>query len=178
RVVTIAKETLISNDAHRMGNENAAAYLVEFSDFQCPACAAFAPAVESLTNKYKDQFLFVYRHYPLPQYQYAKPAAYAAEAAALQGKFWEAVVVLFKNQDSFSDDFFSTQFIQLLKLNTSQYTKDIDDPAIMEKIERDLSEGQQLGLRSTPTFFLNGVLLTNLSGPNDLVKAVETAIKQ
>ena len=63
--VSVSKETLVPADAHKKGNPDAAVYLVEFSDFQCPACAAFAPTVQSLTDKYSDRLLFVYIHFPL-----------------------------------------------------------------------------------------------------------------
>lgn len=163
--VTIPKETLIPADAHQKGNAQATTYLVEFSDFQCPACAAFASTVKTLTDKYQDRLLFVYRHFPLPSHQYALPAAYAAESAALQGKFWETVDYLFANQSKFSDEFFATEF-----------GKDLPSDAVKKKVERDAQAARSLNLPGTPSFFLNGVLLKNLYGPNDLVKAVEGAL--
>ncbi|MEK7141123.1 MAG: thioredoxin domain-containing protein, partial [Patescibacteria group bacterium] len=83
------KEALIAGDSHATGNASASAYLVEFSDFQCPACKAFTPTVDALVKKYSDKLLFVYRHFPLDQHAFAIPAALAAEAAGKQGKFWE-----------------------------------------------------------------------------------------
>lgn len=161
--VVLSKETLIPNDAYTKGGQNASVYLVEFSDFQCPACAAFAPTVDLLTEKYKDQLLFAYRHFPLPQHEFAKPAAYVAEAGGQEGKFWETASFLFKNQKNFSEAFFASY---------PAPTKEI-----MEKVERDLRDAQKLNLKSTPSFFLNGVLLTNLYNTQDLVQAVEKAIQ-
>lgn len=158
--VVLSRETLIPSDTYTKGNQHASVYLVEFSDFQCPACAAFAPTVDMLTEKYKDQLLFAYRHFPLPQHEFAKKAAYAAEAS---GTFWDTASYFFKNQKNFSDVFFASY---------PAPTKEV-----MEKVERDLTDAKKLNLKSTPSFFLNGVLLTNLYSTNDLVTAVEKAIQ-
>lgn len=158
--VVLSRETLIPSDTYTKGNQQASVYLVEFSDFQCPACAAFAPTVNMLTEKYKDQLLFAYRHFPLPQHEFAKKAAYAAEAS---GTFWDTASYLFKNQKNFSDAFFASY---------PAPTKEV-----MEKVERDLLDAQKFNLKSTPSFFLNGVLLTSLYSTQDLAKAVEKAIQ-
>src|SRR5687768_7544535 len=104
-LIALPRETLAPPTPHRKGPPGATVYLVEFSDFQCPACSAFAPTVRMLTDKYQDRLLCVYRHFPLPTHSCGKPAAYAAEAAALQGKFWEAETYLFARQASFSNTF-------------------------------------------------------------------------
>lgn len=174
-VVSIPKETLIPPDAHRKGNADAYLYLVEFSDFQCPACGAFAPTLKTLTERYKDNLLFVYRHFPLPSHRYARQAAYAAEAAGLQGKFWEAEEYLFSHQVQFSDTFWDTMAIEL-DLVPEVFKNDMTSDAVKKVVERDASSARLLNLSQTPSFFLNGVLVKNLYGPQDLVKAVETAI--
>lgn len=183
--ISLPRETLIPENAHTKGNTEAAVYLVEFSDFQCPACGAFAPTVDALTDKYKDRLLMVYRHFPLPSHQYAPKAAYAAEAASLQGKFWEAEKILFANQSKFSDTFFSDEFVTLLAsaspsgtFDPQRFLKDLTSGEVKKPVERDLSQAQLLNLPGTPAFFLNGVLLKNLLGPQDLVKAVEKALNQ
>src|SRR3989344_9671208 len=102
--VSVSKETLVPADAHKKGNPDAAVYLVEFSDFQCPACAAFAPTVQEIIEKHKDKLLVSYRHFPLDQHPYAVEAAIAAEAAAQQGKFWGMADLLFTNQTRLSDE--------------------------------------------------------------------------
>lgn len=173
----LSRESLIPADSHTRGSASASAYLVEFSDFQCPACSAFAPTVEKLVNLYGDRLLFAYRHYPLPNHQYAKTAAYAAEAAGLQGKFWEAETYLFANQSQFSDEFFKSEFAKLVQLDQSQFIKDLSSDTVKKTVERDANQAQLLNLPGTPSFFLNGVLLTNLFGPQDLVKAVEDALQ-
>lgn len=176
-VVTIPKETLIPQTAHTKGNATASAYLVEFSDFQCPACRAMAPTVSLLTEKYKDDLLFVYRHFPLSQHAFAKKAAYAAEAAAKQDKFWEAEKLLFDNQDNFSDEFFSSKFPELLFLDKEQYETDMKSKDIIDLVNNDLNIAGQLNLPGTPSFFLNGVRI-EVSGANDLEEKIKGAISQ
>ena len=92
---SLTREELIPTNIPTHGVATASAYLVEFSDFQCPACAAFAPTVEKLITENQDRLLFAYRHFPLPQHTAAIPAARAAVAAGNQGKFWEMHTPLF-----------------------------------------------------------------------------------
>jgi protein-disulfide isomerase len=174
--VSFSKETLIPAAAHQKGNTQATVYLVEFSDFQCPACGAFAPTVRLLTEKYKDRLLFAYRHFPLPSHAHAKNAAYAAEAAGLQGKFWEAEAYLFTNQEKFSDTFWATMATDL-QLNTEIFLKDMQSDPVKKIVEKDQAQAQLFHLPGTPSFFLNGTLLTNLSTPEDLVRAVEATLQ-
>lgn len=173
--LTLPKETLVPQSAHTKGNKDAKVYLVEFSDFQCPACAAFAPIIESLVEKNKNELLFVYRHYPLANHQFAVPSALAAESASVQGKFWEAAAYLFTNQDKFSDTLWSTMATDLT-LDKAQFTKDMTAQTGKSTIDQDLSLATALNLPGTPTFFLNGVLMKNLNTPQDLVALVEAAI--
>jgi protein-disulfide isomerase len=175
--ITVAKDTLLTTDTHTKGNKEAKVYLVEFSDFECPSCRSFSSVVQKLTDTHKDNLYFAYRHFPLTQHKYALPAAYAAEAAAKQGKFWEAESILFENQDKFSDDFFSTQFATLIQLDKSKYDSDRNSGAIHAIVDNDFNTANMLNLPGTPTFFLNGVMLKELTGPQDLIHAVETALK-
>jgi protein-disulfide isomerase len=172
--VVIPKETLIPNNAHTIGNSSASAYLVEFSDFECPACGTFEPTVKSLTTKYADRLLFSYRHFPLPQHIEGQPAAMAAEAAGQQGKFWEMHTLLFKNQKSLSSTIY-TELAKELNLDLKAFEKDRKDSSLSAIISADTDSGTSIGVNATPTFFLNGVKL-ELADPSDLVRAVENAL--
>lgn len=172
---TISKETLIPANAHTIGNKDAKVYLVEFSDFQCPACKAFEPTVEEVINKYKDQLLFVYRLFPLDQHPLGKPAALAAEAANRQGKFWEMHHLLFTNQDNFSDKLFS-ELARQLSLDINKFTADIKDPNLASFVDSEKAAGISIGVSATPTFYLNGKKLT-LATFSDLDKEVQQALK-
>lgn len=171
----IAREELIAANSFTIGNASASAYLVEFSDFQCPACRAFMPVVDELATKYSDKLFFVYRHYPLPQHAYAKPAAMAAEAAGEQGKFWEMAKLLFENQDLFSKELWGS-LADELKLDRMKFDAALNSQNLKAKIDRDEIAAAALKLPGTPSFFLNGVRL-EVASPLDLKTAVEKAVQ-
>ena len=172
--VVIPKDILIPTNAHTIGSSSASAFLVEFSDFECPACGTFESTVKSLTTKYADRLLFSYRHFPLPQHTEGQPAAMAAEAAGKQGKFWEMHTLLFKNQKSLSSTIY-TDLAKELKLDLIAFEKDRKDSSISAIISADTDSGTRVGVNATPTFFLNGVKL-ELADPSDLVRAVENTL--
>lgn len=172
--VILPKDTLITSSTHTIGNPNAKTYLVEFSDFECPACGAFEPAVEKLLTTYPDTLLFAYRHFPLSQHPQGKPAAIAAEAAALQGKFWEMHHVLFANQSSLSDALYG-DLAKQVGLNLEVFQKDRKESSVSASIDADTASGNTIGINATPTFFLNGTKLV-LNQPEDLTRAVETSL--
>lgn len=171
----LAREELVAPDSFSIGNASASAYLVEFSDFQCPACRAFAPVVDELATKYSDKLFFVYRHYPLSQHTFAKPAAMAAEAAGEQGKFWEMAKLLFENQDRFSAAPWGS-LADELKLDRKKFDTAIKSETIKARIDRDEIAAIALKLPGTPSFFLNGVRL-EVASPLDLTKAVEKSVQ-
>jgi protein-disulfide isomerase len=170
----IEKSQLIRSDSIQRGAKNAQTYLVEFSDFQCPACGAFRPAVDSIMNKYSDKISFTYRNFPLPQHQFANQTAQAFEAANEQGKAWEMYTYLFDHQVSLSD-LTIYEAAKQLGLDEEKFRKAITSNSYKEKIARDIKDGEVLGINSTPTFYLNGQKL-DLSAPDDLIKAVEEKI--
>lgn len=170
----VGREELVPADSFSIGNASASAYLVEFSDFQCPGCRAFAPVVDELVKTYPDKLLFVYRHYPLSQHAFAKPAAMAAEAAGQQGKFWEMSKLLFENQERLSTNPWGI-LADELKLDRTKFDANLSSQTLKTKIDRDEEAAIRLGLPGTPSFFLNGVRLT-VTSPADLKKAVERVI--
>ena len=142
--------------------------LVEYSDFQCPSCKSahdFLKTVEASGSADFDitkKVTFVYRYFPLYQiHDKAKISAYVAEAAGIQGKFWEMSDLLFDNQTSWStsndpqNEFF-LKYATQLKLNIDQFKKDSDSTDVKNRVAEDLREAEQIGVNSTPTFFLNG----------------------
>ncbi len=171
----LAREELVAPDSFAIGNASASAWLVEFSDFQCPACRAFAPVVDELVRAYPDKLLFVYRHYPLSKHPQAKPAATAAEAAGLQGKFWQMSKLLFENQDGLSANPWG-RLADELKLDRVKFDAALTADTLKAKVDRDETAAIRLGLPGTPSFFLNGVRLT-VASPGELKKAVEEVIR-
>jgi protein-disulfide isomerase len=145
------------------GTPSSKKVVVEYSDFQCPACKAYEPMVEQLIAKHSKDIAFVYRHFPLPQHKNSTKGALAAEAAGVQGKFWEMHNMLFENQDSWAeksnpqDEYVS--YAKKLKLNIDQFTKDMDSDVLKKKIDMQSQSGEQVGVNSTPSFFVNGIKL-------------------
>ncbi len=155
--------------------------LVEYSDFQCPACGMFYPIVEKITAGNKDTLSFTYRHFPLPQHKNALPASYASEAAGKQGKFWEMSKMIFESQRDWSESATSTQtfekFAEDLKLDMAQFKTDRDSKETKDKVEHDKATGIASGVNSTPSFYLNGKRLTNPKSEADFVATIEAALK-
>lgn len=149
-----------------VGTPSAKVTVVEFADFQCPACGAAYPIVKKIKEEYKDKVYFVFRHFPLPGHKNALQAAYAVEAAASQGKFWEMHDRLFESQEAWSEinnaqELFKTYAVEL-GLNTEQFMESIKTRIGKDKISKDQNDGYQMGVNSTPTFFINGEKFTGV----------------
>jgi protein-disulfide isomerase len=164
--VEVPEAELVPEGAHVRGATQSAQFtIVEFSDLQCPACKQVVPYVEALVNQYPDQVRLVYRHYPLNSiHPNADAAAQAAEAAALQDKFWPMHDVLFERQSDWSAlkdprPFFAA-LAKELGLDAEKFAADIDSQAVKDIVERDLRLAESNRLQGTPSFFLNGRNLT------------------
>lgn len=143
------------------GKKEANVILVEYGDFQCPACAAYFPLVAQLHQEFGDQIAFVYRHFPLSQiHAQAELAARATEAAGRQGKFWEMHDLIFANQASWAGQSNAgemfLQYTRELKLDLDKYESDLESAEVRERVKNDYQGGLTHGINSTPTFFLNG----------------------
>lgn len=147
------------------GSKDSKIILIEYSDFQCPACATYAPMVKQLSQEFGDKILFVYRHFPLPQHKNAEPAARAAEAAGKQGKFWEMHDIIFENQKIWSDqkdaESIFVKYAESLFIDISKFKADFDSKETKNKVESDYQSGIRASVNSTPTFFLNGQKIQN-----------------
>jgi protein-disulfide isomerase len=172
---TFADSEILLPTTHITGNKDAKIVLVEFSDFQCPACGAYKPVVDQLLEKYSDKILFGYRHFPLPQHENAFASAIASEAANEQGKFWEMNDYLFDNQTNLTEGTIR-KGAEKLQLDLKKFDEDIKNPQLNAIVEKDKGDGNTLRVNSTPTFYLNGKKL-QLNRPQDLLLAIEQAIK-
>lgn len=162
---TFSKTELISSTSWNKGNKDAKVWIVEFSDFQCPACGSIQPVLQKVLDTYKDKILFVYRQYPLPSHKFAQSAGLAAEAAGEQGKFWEYHDKLFANQKSWSSESDpSNTFIQYAKdigLSMDEFTRSFNEKKGLTHIQEDMKAGDAVALTGTPTFFINGTRFEN-----------------
>lgn len=154
----------VSANDHIRGPANAAVTLVEYSDFQCPACAAFISVIAKALDEseLKNNVRFVYRYFPLSSHANARLASQAAEAAGLQGKFWEMHDVLFEKQTVWAalsgkaaQQVF-TSYAEQLGLDKSRFLTDLGSVIVKDRVNTDLNSGVASGVSGTPSFFVNG----------------------
>jgi protein-disulfide isomerase len=151
----------IEEMTHFKGNADAAVVLVEYSDFQCPACRAMYPIVSELVEQYGESLRFEYRHFPIEgSHPYALQAAVAAEAAGQQGKFYEFHDALFENQEAWSQsptpNVFFAQYAEELGLDMDMYRRHSNASVLRDKVRAQQQTGIEVGVTGTPTMFLNG----------------------
>ena len=147
--------------SHTVGEGTSGVTLVEYDDFQCPACKAYYPMVKQVKEEFGDKITFQFRHFPLNQiHPHAYQASRAAEAAGKQGKFFEMHDLLYENQDSWTSlgDVTSVfeGYAQQLNLDMEQYKKDVVSAEVGAAIDADIKAGHEVGANSTPTFVING----------------------
>jgi protein-disulfide isomerase len=159
---------LVRPNSHMTGTTTAKVTLVEFGDFQCPACATVSPFVKQIADSYKTNpnFNFVYRNFPLSQHINAFPSAEAAEAANAQGKYWEMSELLYKNQNDWAEIKDPTalfvSYAKTVGLDIVKFKADIDQKKFADFIQADLNDAKALALDYTPFLLLNGVEVTDL----------------
>ncbi len=169
---------------HTKGSKDGKILLVEYGDFQCPGCAGAYANVNQLSNEYKDSVTLIFRNFPLTSiHPNSKAAASAAEAAGMQGKYWEMHDIIYQQQSAWSNadpkkrlELFQQYAVQL-KLDTDKFKADIESNAVAKKIRFDLAVGKKAGVSATPTFFLNGEKLDDKTA-NGIVQGDLTGIKE
>lgn len=170
----------LSEGDHVKGVRDAKTILIEYSDFQCPACAAYQPMVKQIAQDFEGKIAIAYRHFPLQQHKHARSAAYAAEAADNQGKFWEMHDMIFETQKEWSSqndtrDIF-IGYAEKLGLDRAQFVADIDSKEIAEKVNEQYDSGRKAKVDGTPMFFLNGKKLATPRSYEDLKAMIEETI--
>ncbi|HET8883869.1 MAG TPA: thioredoxin domain-containing protein [Candidatus Saccharimonadales bacterium] len=172
---------------HVFGNADSKVILVEYGDFQCPGCGGAHPTVKALSEKYEDEIAFVFRNFPLTSiHPNALAAAAAAEAAGLQGMYWEMHNKLFENQDAWSNisatdrtEFFAN-YAKELGLDVETFKTDLASEAVSKKISFDMALGKKAGATGTPAFYLNGEVIEQpvWSDPAKFEAAITDALKE
>ena len=147
--------------AHVLGPATAPAKLEEFGDFECPPCGMFHPILVQMHAEFGDQLQITFREFPLvPTHQHALAAASAAEAAGLQGKFWEMHDLLYEHQNDWKKEFdvrpVFEAYAKQIGLDVDRYNRDVNSDAVAQRIFMDGKRGHSLGVKGTPTVFLNG----------------------
>jgi len=142
------------------GVDTAPVTIAEFAEFQCPFCESVTPTLQQIAERYKDRVRFVWKHLPLVRiHSHAMDASVAAEAARNQDRFWEYHDKLFANQKQLEPEDLQ-RYAQELGLDLARFDRDRQDPAVKTKVLEDMAEATQLGVTSTPTFFINGRLVS------------------
>jgi protein-disulfide isomerase len=129
--------------------------IVEFSDFECPYCGRATPIVERLLEEYPGEVRLVFMNYPLPAHTHAMPAARAAVAAGLQGKFWEMHDLLFDHQTQLTDEDLD-RYAESIGLDMERFHADLRSPEVQASVDADRDLGHELDVDGTPTIFING----------------------
>ena len=153
------KYTVEVGPSPKRGSDSAAVKIVEWSDFQCPFCRRVGPTLDQLEKEYGDQVQIVFKHMPLTMHSKARPAHAAAEAAAMQGKFWEMHDKIFADQRGMSEEKY-VEYATELGLNVDKFKKDVASDKVDKRISADYAQGNKLGVTGTPAFFVNGRFLS------------------
>lgn len=167
---------------HVRGPRNAPVTLEIYGDFQCPSCAMNAMVVDDLQKQYGDKLRVIFHEFPLAMHPHAMEAAMAAEAAALQGRFWEMHDMIYRYQNVWSQattvsHFFAT-YAESIGLDTARFRADAQNPDVRARVVADGAEGEARGVKNTPTIFINGRLVQGGFRKEVLEQAVENALAQ
>lgn len=168
------------------GNKNAKVTIIEYADYQCPGCGEVAPIIKAAVDAYIDQVQLIFRNFPLTSiHANAKLAASSAEAAGLQGKFWEMHDAIYSGQQDWSTltgddrvDYF-VNLAKSLKLDTNKFKTDVSSDVVSKKIAYDVAMVNKAKVTQTPTLFINGKLIEGetLNSVDNLKKAIKEALK-
>ena len=159
----VAPAQIVSvDDDPARGPAAAPVTIVEFTDFQCPSCAAMHPVLEEVLKSYGAKVRFVVRDYPLTQHANARKAAEAANAAHAQGKFFEYAALLFKRQNALDVPSLK-KYASELGLDRARFDAALDGGKFAAEVRKDIADGELYGVGSTPTIFINGIILKELS---------------
>lgn len=173
---------LLRNDTHMTGPSKAKVTVVEFGDFQCPACSVAYQVVSKIKEEYKGKIRFAFREFPLNVHPNGWISAYAVEAAGGQGKFWQMYDKLYGNQKEWSEkkdpmEVFAS-YAKEIGINVDTFKADVKNKKYDAIIQRDLKDGNALGISATPTFFINGKIYSGALTYDIFKSAVESELKK
>jgi protein-disulfide isomerase len=177
----------ITSADHITGDANSKVSVIEYGDFECPACGEWEPLMEQLRQQYGNSVEFVFRNFPLYQiHPFAMIGAQAAEAAALQGQYWQMHDLLYKDQAQWTANTtltpadvvsqFFNGYATSLGLNVTQFDTDINSSAVQARVQRDLTSGNAAQIDHTPTFFVNLQQIQNPTGLAQFQQIIQAAL--
>ncbi|MBP7992803.1 MAG: thioredoxin domain-containing protein [Candidatus Magasanikbacteria bacterium] len=170
-------KAVVTDSDWSVGSKDAPHTLVEYTDFQCPACASYHPLLKRLGEEHGKDVRIVYRHFPLDQiHPNARAAARASEAAGLQGKYFEMQAALFNTQGTWGTDKTPHIFFEDLAfsvgLDVTKFKADLNSTAVSDKVNSQVAGGVNSGVNSTPSLFFDGTLISNPGSYEELVSLV------
>jgi len=178
----VDENLLIRSDSPRTSTSSAAITLVEFGDYQCPACGVYDSMVKKIVEEYKDSVNFVFREYPLPNHKNAMITAQAAVASGKQGKYWEMHDVLYARQEEWSQSEKAKELIRKyakeLELDMDVFSQDLESEEVKKVVQAGIQDGKALGVNSTPSFFLDRIKITNPANYEDFETLIQEAIQK
>ncbi|MFQ5718962.1 MAG: DsbA family protein [Acidobacteriota bacterium] len=163
-------------DSIARGPANAPVTIVEFTDYQCPFCGRAQSTVQEILKAYPDNVRLVVKNMPLDFHGQARSAAVAAVAASKQDKYWEYRALLFANQRTLGEDKF-VEFARQVGLDMDRWQADRKDPGLMAMVNRDVKQAAQVGVRGTPTFFVNGKKMVGAQPFTSFKAAIDANLK-
>lgn len=184
--VAAATKTLTASETadatHVLGPAEAPVTLEEFADYQCPPCGRIASVISQMEHDYRPRLRIVFRNFPFASHVHAHEAALAAEAAALQGRFWQMHDLLYREQAAWSNAADARPLFEsyagMIGLSIERFRRDMDSEAAKARVAADQQRGSSLGVTSTPSIFINNEPVPRTSlNPSGLRAAIDAAMK-
>lgn len=161
---------------HIIGPVSAKVSVIEYGDFESPSCGQAHAAMKIMLDHFGHRMRFVFRHYPQPDvHLHAQLAAEAAEAAAAQGSFWPFYDVLFEHQTHLKEAHLR-QYAQQVGLDLRRYDHEMKDRVYLQRVQEHCTGGRHLGIRATPTFYVNGTLTDVSFGLEHLEESIDRTL--
>lgn len=178
RFDTGTEKTIATDGSPELGSPDAIVTVVEWADFECPACRGAYPFLDDVVRRYPSQVRLVFKFYPLQAHAHGENTARAAAAAYRQGKFWEMHHILFENQEKLEPADLE-RYAKQLGLNVVKFRADMASKEVTERIQKDRKQAEDLGLDGTPFIFSNGryINLQHLVGLDDVAEWVKLDIE-
>lgn len=169
------KVAVSADDDPSKGGKDAKVTIIEFTDYQCPYCSKVRPTVKQLVTDYGDKVRYVLRDFPLEFHPSAKKAAEAAQCAGDQDKYWEYSDVLWNNQKSLEVADLK-RYAGEIKLDQKKFDACLDDGKYTAEVDKDLADGAKAGVNGTPTFFINGRVLSGALPLDEFKKIIDAEL--
>ncbi len=180
KTATVNPDPVLTPDEatdHIIGPASASVSIIEYGDFECVLCGQAHAAIKIILNHFGERVRFAFRHYPqVEAHPHAELAAEAAEAAGAQGYFWPFYDVLFEHQEHLKEKHLR-QYAQQIGLDLERYDYEMNDHVYMQRVQEHTEGGRHLGIRVTPTFYVNGTLTDVSFGLQHLEESVQQALR-